>query len=156
MVGNVIRRLPDELQQWFPWETLYSRSQIWASPERNRPIDVSGRFSTDYDADTVAFQRKLRQKKLGNELDTEKVGKWRYWRELRRSKVLVSPFGWGEICGRDFEGFMSGCLLVKPHMDHLETWPPVYEEGETYLGVDWDLSDLPETVDQALENYEVT
>jgi hypothetical protein len=65
-----------------------------------------------------------------------------YLAELRRSRLVVSPFGWGEICFRDFEAILAGALLVKPSMRHLETWPDVYRAHETYVPVRWDWSDL--------------
>lgn len=66
----------------------------------------------------------------------------RYLDEMRRSRLVVSPFGWGEVCFRDFEAILSGAVLVKPSMRHLETWPDVYRPHETYVPVRWDWSDL--------------
>ncbi len=72
-----------------------------------------------------------------------RVKPWRYRLELRRSKLCVSPFGYGEICYRDFEAALAGCLLVKPDLSHLRTRPDLFEAGETYAAVRWDWSDLP-------------
>jgi hypothetical protein len=68
-----------------------------------------------------------------------------YDRELRSARICVSPFGYGEICWRDFEAIMAGCLLVKPDMAHIRTAPDLFVPGETYVPVAWDYSDL-ETV----------
>lgn len=65
-----------------------------------------------------------------------------YMRELLGSKICVSPFGFGEICWRDFEAILCGCLLVKPDMGHLKTKPDVFEPGVTYVPTKWDFSDL--------------
>lgn len=65
-----------------------------------------------------------------------------YDRELREAKICVSPFGYGEICWRDFEAIMAGCLLVKPHMAHIRTAPDLFVAGETYVPVAWDYADL--------------
>ena len=73
-----------------------------------------------------------------------------YLRELRRSKLAVSPFGWGEICFRDFEIVASGAALVKPRVDHLNTWPPFFEPNVTYVPVAWDLADGRAVVAQIL------
>jgi hypothetical protein len=81
------------------------------------------------------------------------VSKSRYWKELRNSKIGLSPFGWGEICYRDFEIFISGALLVKPLMNHLETFPNLYQENETYIPVSWDLLDLEEKLDHLITYY---
>lgn len=74
----------------------------------------------------------------------EKVARSTCLDELSNSKIVVSPFGWGEVCWRDFEAIACGCLLIKPSMEHLETYPFRYEDGETYVSVRWDLADLEE------------
>ena len=42
-----------------------------------------------------------------------------YIEECSEVYGLLSPFGWGEICYRDFEAIMCGNILVKPDMSHL-------------------------------------
>jgi hypothetical protein len=41
---------------------------------------------------------------------------------------------------------LSGALLVKQDMSHVETRPDVFRPFETYVPVSWDLSDLEEKV----------
>jgi hypothetical protein len=65
-----------------------------------------------------------------------------YLAELTLSKIGFSPFGWGEVCFRDYEIVCSGSLLLKPSMDHLATAPDIYVAGKTYAPVAWDLSDV--------------
>jgi hypothetical protein len=77
-----------------------------------------------------------------------------YLEKLRKSKICVSPLGLGEICFRDFEAITSGALLVKPNMDHLETWPNIYIPGVTYVDVKWDWSDLEEKLKHILKNWD--
>jgi len=67
-----------------------------------------------------------------------------YYSELKKSKIVLSPFGWGEVCFRDFEAILCGALLLKPDMSHLVTWPNVYIPNETYVPLKWDGSDLLE------------
>ena len=67
--------------------------------------------------------------------------------------MCISPYGWGEVCYRDFEIVISGALLIKPSMDHLSTFPDVYIPHETYIPVSWELNDLAETVERSLANY---
>ncbi|MEM1212504.1 MAG: glycosyltransferase [Planctomycetota bacterium] len=74
----------------------------------------------------------------------------RYYAEMAMSRVVVSPFGWGELCFRDYEAVCLGALLVKPSMEHLQTSPDIFKPGETYVPVAWDLSDLEETVEHYL------
>ncbi|WP_432709914.1 glycosyltransferase family 1 protein [Pedobacter sp.] len=82
------------------------------------------------------------------------VSKAKYWKELRDSKLSISPFGWGEICYRDFETFIAGSVLIKPLMSHLETYPDLYIENVTYVPVSWGLQDLEEKLEHMVEHYE--
>lgn len=77
-----------------------------------------------------------------------------YYREMRRSRICVSPFGYGELCWRDFEAILSGCLLVKPDVGHLETEPDVFLPLETYVPVRWDFADLEEVLRHYLAHPE--
>ena len=81
------------------------------------------------------------------------IPKYKYWKELRNSKLSVSPYGWGEVCYRDFETFVAGSLLVKPSMEHLNTYPDVFKPFETYFPVSWDMNDLPEVLEYLTANY---
>lgn len=72
----------------------------------------------------------------------DRVPQEKYYEELLRSRVCVSPFGYGEICWRDFEAIILGCLLVKPDMSHVRTLPDLFIPDVTYVSVKWDYSDL--------------
>lgn len=80
----------------------------------------------------------------------DRVGQDQYYRELLDAKLCVSPFGYGEICWRDFEAILCGCVLVKPDMGHVRTQPDVFIPGETYLPVRWDYADLAEQCERLL------
>lgn len=77
-----------------------------------------------------------------------------YKRELQGSRIVFSPFGWGETCWRDFEAICYGSLLVKPSMEYLDTEPNIFIPGETYVPVRWDFADLEEKCRYYLENPE--
>ncbi len=81
-----------------------------------------------------------------------RVNQAQYNQELHRSRICVSPFGYGEICWRDFEAILCGCLLVKPDVAHLRTYPDVFIPGETYVPVRWDYGDLLEKCDHYLSD----
>ena len=80
-----------------------------------------------------------------------KVPKPQYDQELSVSRTVVSPFGWGEICYRDFEAMLKGACLIKPDVTHLITWPDVFIPHETYIPFSWELSTFPSVVRRALE-----
>jgi hypothetical protein len=77
-----------------------------------------------------------------------------YYEEMRSSRICVSPFGYGELCWRDFETILMGSLLVKPDMSHLRTEPNIFVPGETYVPVRWDYSDLADVCERYLADHE--
>jgi len=76
---------------------------------------------------------------------------------LSKSKCAVSPFGMGEICFRDFETWNMGCILIKPFMDNVITYPNPYIDRETYFACNNNWDDLNEIIDVvlSLNNNEV-
>lgn len=126
--------------------------KITFTPTTNRSKDLSARFGITYSLASVRYQREQIRELLSQHLDTNKLSRRSYMKELRNSKVILSPFGWGEITLKDFEVFLTGGMLLKPSMKHMNTWPNFYTDGETYQSHDWDLSDLQEKIDWALDN----
>lgn len=80
------------------------------------------------------------------------VNRRRYLAELADSKLCFSPFGYGEVCWRDYEAAMCGSLLIKPDMQHIRTDPDMFVDSQTYVATKWDFSDLGEKVYHYLEN----
>ncbi|OHT21562.1 glycosyltransferase [Edaphosphingomonas haloaromaticamans] len=64
--------------------------------------------------------------------------------ELRQSKCTFSPFGYGELCWRDYEAMAMGSVVIKQGMDGFVTAPDLFDRDETYVPVAWDLSDFEE------------
>lgn len=117
---------------------------VGAIPFSVRKLGVSCRFGTSYARDSVAWQRREIAKLLGDQLPTNKLRRRAYLQELKRSRIVVSPFGLGEITLKDYEVFMTGGALLKPTMDHMETWPNFFRPGDTMEAHAWDLSDFQE------------
>ncbi|MFW5695800.1 MAG: glycosyltransferase, partial [Alkalispirochaeta sp.] len=84
----------------------------------------------------------------------DRVPARRYLADMKRSRITFSPFGWGEVCFRDFEAVRAGSLLIKPDMSHLRTWPDIFVPGETYVPVRWDGGDLEEQIAYYLDHAE--
>ncbi|MDR0376107.1 MAG: glycosyltransferase [Treponema sp.] len=127
-----------------------------------RSVPVHARFVPVF-CPSIAYQRTLflekiktfegaERKKSGPLFLTGMARQKQYYHELTDSKIVLSPFGWGEVCHRDFEAIMAGALLLKPDMSHLKTYPDVYLPNETYVPVDWDGDDLFEKVKYYLAN----
>jgi len=139
-------------RRFVPIPSFYSIP--FASPERLRPIDVSCRLNLDYpQRESISFQRRemVRLLEARFEFPKERISRRRYEREIRDAKIVPSPFGGGEINYRDFEVLASGAALMKPDMDHLETWPDLYRKDETYISHDWNLSDVEGQIRRYLE-----
>lgn len=104
----------------------------------------------------IAGYQRAKCKELVNKLDSvshpdvnSQIPYKEYIAEIKRAKAVLSPFGWGEICGRDFEALAYGATLIKPSMEHCDTYPNWYQEGQTYVSLKWDFSNFDEII-QAL------
>lgn len=104
---------------------------------------ISARFSSRGYYKSIGFHRELViEKILNNKLFIKgKTSKWNYIKECNSVYAMLSPFGWGEICYRDFESAIGGNLLIKPNMDHLNTWPNIYR-NDCYYKLDWDFDNI--------------
>ena len=83
-----------------------------------------------------------------------RVSRDEYFQELFNSKLCFSPFGYGEVCWRDFEAMFTGSLLLKPDMSHLDCYPEMFIPDETYVPLAWDLGDFDEKVEYYLNHPE--
>ena len=134
------------------YRKMISASKRFPIPWKHRPIGLHFRVGsinrTDKEMEWYQYSRKkaaeaaqpLREsiKFSGN----ARVSPKRYYAELYMSSFVYSPFGWGEVCYRDFEAVAAGATLIKPDMSHVETFPNIFRENETYLPVAWDMEDL--------------
>jgi len=105
---------------------------------------------------SIAYQRKLILDRIvgRREFLQGETSQRNYNREVANSKIVLSPFGWGELCLRDFEAVIGGALLMKPDMSHLVTWPDVFVPNETYVPFSWDADDLVEKAESWLADEE--
>lgn len=76
-----------------------------------------------------------------------------YYSLMSRSKIVIAPFGYGEIAPRDLESAMVGAILIKPSMDHISTLPNVFIPGTTYVSCSWDYLNLVENIGVILQDY---
>lgn len=124
--------------------------------QNNKPAlnKISARYSMNFNKESVAFHRAIYQDSINNNtlFLTGKVPLKVYNRELKNVKATFSPFGWGEVCFRDFEAIINRSLLIKPSMEHVHTWPQVYLKDETYKSVDWDSKNLLDVSEQVMKD----
>jgi hypothetical protein len=116
-------------------------------PVESRNIDLHSRIAVK----GTEWYTRMRQEALDKTLALEgrihvvcrgRVDRDAYFRELYQSKICFSPFGYGEICWRDFEAMFTGSLLLKPDMSHIDCYPEAFLPNETYVPLAWDLSDF--------------
>ncbi|ADK83327.1 hypothetical protein [Sediminispirochaeta smaragdinae] len=145
------------IRRWHPIFGLHGIRQMYNDPRRYRPTKktinaVSARLGMNFDRESVAQHRKIYQSVYsGSPLFLQgRISLKAYNRELRHVRAVFSPFGWGEICFRDFEAILNRSILIKPNMDHVTTWPNVYIANKTYIPVDWEGHDLYATAERVI------
>lgn len=116
-----------------------------------RPINIHCRMAAPHPRTTWYTHMRgrsmdaVKKIKLNNIVAEVKKLKWKqYLKEINLSKLCFSPYGYGEVCWRDFEAVACGATLVKPDMGHLRSLPDLFIPFETYIPVKWDMSDLEE------------
>lgn len=89
-------------------------------------------------------------------LDSKSLRLAEYSDALRRSKIVVSPWGFGESCYRDYEALLYGCDVIKPSTPYrIKSRPDIYRTGEgswlRWTKPDW--SDIGDVVEQSLSEW---
>jgi hypothetical protein len=126
----------------------------------DKPIDCHFSGTTVYDIPLVSEHRRMcveEMKKLKgkNIINIARVDKRPdYIKQLLNSKIVVSPWGYGEMCYRDFEAMFCGCILVKPDTSFVESYPAIYQNDFTYVPCKPDFSDLREQIGYILDDWE--
>ncbi len=125
-----------------------------------RSVDIScrasvGRDQWTYDMRNDAVEAIMAlQGKFKVHAPKDRVPQQEYYNEMLNSRLTVSPFGFGELCWRDFESMLCGSVLVKPDMSHISTYPDLFVPGTTYVSISWDYSDLEEKCTAILKDPE--
>ena len=118
-----------------------SLNNIWIQPSIDRKKKISARFSTLYSRHSISLSRKTFSECFNTGESLRSISYRKYILELSNSFATLSPFGFGEICYRDFESTINGSLVIKQNMDHLETWPNIWQK-DMYLPINWDFSNV--------------
>lgn len=154
-------RYSNEVSQFFYGINRFSNniSQLKLQrPNKNRKIIFAANYNLKFNSELVAFQRikllnYLKEKYNSNpHVSIGKIPKKQYLQTLRSSKAIFSPYGWGEVCYRDFETFIAGAALIKPDMSQIETWPNIYKSHETYIPISWKIEDWEESIPNILND----
>ncbi len=150
-----------KLRLLFPniFQATYNFPTVPANSHRNK--DIFLRASANWPRETVVFHRKELIRQLQNMLldDPELSGSVsgeipveEYRKQMSESKIAFGPFGWGELNIREYEALIMGCLLLRPDISHMATWPEIFFNGETCVFYSWNFDDLKDKVYYYLEN----
>ncbi len=150
--GNLSHIL-QKIFSFIPSKFLLFDSVKLVKPQVERSNDFSCRIGFDYYRKTISFQRRKIVSMLENKINFSKISRKKYLNELSISKFSISPFGWGELCPRDFETFTKGAILIKPNMSSFCTWPDWYIKDKTYIPIKWDLTDIIKIMENSFNNY---
>jgi hypothetical protein len=71
---------------------------------------------------------------------------------LTSSRICISPWGFGEMCYRDFESLYCSSILLKPDCSFLNGFPNIYENNIYYKQCNHNFEDLEEIIDEILKN----
>lgn len=120
--------------------------------ESKRDIKIFFNGTIPNQDNALTYQRKELIKLINHleqddcEAPTDLLQRDVYVDKMKRSLLLPSPYGWGEVCSRDFEIFQLGGCLVKPSMEHLVTFPNLYIPEVTYIPLNWNFSNFDEII----------
>lgn len=136
--------------------------------DSKRQIDVFFAGSSMYgdinhpSGSAISHHRRMcidRLKKIKNikkvVIDGRVLSKKDYIEAVYNSKVIVSPWGWGEICYRDYEAIFAGCILLKPFSGFIESTCAIFNSKKQDW-VDPLFQDLELKIFHSLSKYSST
>ena len=137
---------------------------------QSKKYDVSAMFQ--YPLHTITYEHGINQtehynihrSKLIDVLDIkkynvaklnngERVTEREYYQKMFDSKIILAPYGFGELPPRDIQAAQFGSILIKPDVSYIDTYPNIYVNNETYIACKHDFSDLDEKIDYVLSNF---
>jgi len=87
-------------------------------------------------------------------VDSKSLPRDKYDSMTRLAKAVVSPWGNGELCHRDFDAMWCGAVIIKPFSDHLRTDPLMFKNGATYFACKPDFSDLRDVMRRIVKEWD--
>lgn len=159
MVPQVSESLKGKLRLWSNFGLSPQMVDLFLSPLPDldhRSIDLHARLAVNGEPWYKAMRQEAKDavdRLAGITIAQHgRVRRDQFFAELADSKLCFSPFGYGEICWRDYEALATGALLLKPSIDHLDVDPAIFIPGETYVSLPWDLSGLQDVITEYLNN----
>ena len=141
--------------QWYQLEKQYDISAMFQYPTTKINTEYQHINNEFYDSHRNPLMQQINDlpynvAKLTN---GQRVSLEQYYDYMVRSKIILAPFGYGEMAPRDIEAAIYGSILIKPDMSYIETAPNIFIDGETYIACKHDYSDITEILHEVLGNY---
>jgi hypothetical protein len=108
---------------------------------------------SDFRVKCISELNKLSGIKINMLSPGQRLSEGEYFNKMAECKIIVAPFGYGEIAPRDLQSAMMNSVLLKPNMNHLHSEPWIYFDGLTYLSCKHDYSDIGEVIDYIMSDY---
>lgn len=125
--------------------------------KKNKNINISFMGNIKYSRSRLISQHRemaaLAVSKIKDSLFEQNLPLSKYDEILLRSKICLSPYGYG-VCYRSFESIFCGCLTIQPYSDFMRTWPNIFEKNKIYFECKSDFSDLNNVYEFLIDNYE--
>jgi hypothetical protein len=141
--------------QWFdyPNEKKYDISCMFGYPSKEKVYEHNLCQTDYYDLHRKNLLDNVKDYNFigldaGNRVSTQE-----YFQKMTESRIVMSPFGYGEMNPRDVQSAMLGSVLIEPDMSYILSEPFIYEDNETYIAVNYDWSNLEEKIDYVLSDY---
>lgn len=145
------------IPQWFdyPNEKKYDISCMFGYPSKEKVYEHNLCQTDYYDLHRKKLLEIVSGKYNFIGLDKgQKVSMDQYFQKMHESKIVMSPFGFGEMNPRDVQSAMLGSVLIEPDMSYILSKPFIYKDDETYIAVNYDWSNLEEKIEYVLSDYE--
>jgi hypothetical protein len=141
--------------KWYQLEKQYDISAMFQYPTKEMVYEHGHEQSIHYDRNRknvidIINQLPFNVAKLAN---GERVSIDEYYNRIMASRIMLAPYGYGEMTIRDLDAAMFGAILIKPDMSYIDTIPNIYIPDETYITCKHDFSDLREKIELILGNY---
>jgi len=141
--------------RWYSIEKKYDISAMFQYPTKDIVYEHGYEQSKFYDNNRKSVIDIINTlpyniAKLNN---GERVSIEEYYNRISSSKIMLAPYGYGEMAPRDIESAMFGAILIKPDMDYIDTIPNIFEDNNTYISCKHDFSDLEDKINMVLNDY---
>ena len=153
------KRIPPYIAKYFGPKPvrLFMRKGIKPMGKKDKEIRVHARMNKGEPGTVLNIHRSHFLHRLNDvfAIESEKVPRSVYNWEFKSAAAVLSPFGSGEVCYRDFESALYGAALIKPNMSHLVTRPNIYSDHE-YIPLTWCGGNMESAIEEALSRrYEL-